>query len=270
MTLLELQRTIGGALFNPRSRRNPEALALIRGNDRLTSRERLDIYSQSYWCRVLDSLFDDFQGLHAVLGSRAFNRLAEAYLSEMPSQSFTLRDLGSRLPGWLASHPSYGGANAAMALDMARLEWAHVEAFDGPSRKPLGPEDLLELGPEMKFRLQPHISLLELQYPVDDLRITVQPAPEGHSAASNAVLRRRASGIVRKFRAIAPAPTYLAVHRVEFSVYYRRLEPGEFRVLGALGQGVSMGDAVESLEDCGDRIEGWFAAWSRLGWFCAQ
>ncbi len=74
-----------------------EAAAFIKANDRLTSLERLEIYSRSYWFRLLDSLRDDFPALAAVLGPPAFERLARAYLADCPSQSFTLRDLGSRM-----------------------------------------------------------------------------------------------------------------------------------------------------------------------------
>src|SRR5260370_18031121 len=77
----------------------------IKPNDRLTSLERLEIYSRSYWFRVLDSLYDDFPGLRAVLGQQAFHRLSQAYLSDCPSRSFTLRNLGSTLGDWRQRNP---------------------------------------------------------------------------------------------------------------------------------------------------------------------
>jgi hypothetical protein len=103
-------------------------------------------------------------------------------LADCPSQSFTLRNLGSRLESWLTEHPEFAGKNLALALDMIRLEWAHIEAFDNAERKALSvPEDLLELGPELMLALQPYIRLLELQYPVDDLRVKVNRHSEEHS-----------------------------------------------------------------------------------------
>jgi hypothetical protein len=276
MTLLELQRRMGGVIMAPLARRNSggperkEAEALVKPNSRLTSLERLDIYRRSYWYRLLDSLYDDFPGLCGILGRRAFNLLSEAYLADCPSQSFTMRDLGSRLWDWLRDHAEYGGTNLTLALDMVQLEWAHIEAFDSAAQKPLGPEDLLELGPEMKFGLQPHITLLKLQYPVDDLRIRVQAASDqGRSgAASNAVLRRRERGIVHKYSALRPEPTFLAVHRVNFSVYYRRLAANEFRILDALRRGSHLEEAIGLLEESHEMVETWFSSWSRLGWFC--
>jgi hypothetical protein len=283
MTLLELQRRMAAAIMvphtssariaasvAPRHSIRAEANLLLKPNSRLSSMERLEIYRRSYWFRLLDSLREDFPGLCAILGPRLFSRLSEAYLTDSPSRSFTLRNLGARLEEWLQNHSAYGGTHPTLAMDMVRLEWAHIEAFDGEQRKALGPEELLEVGPDMKFGLQPHISLLELSYPVDDLRIQIQDVTAGKNAESNTVTRRRERVAVRSYKAIDPTPTFLAVHRLEFAVYYKRLDPGEFRILKALHQGSPLGEALDTIaESASSMVEGWFATWSRLGWLCS-
>ena len=107
------------------------ANALIKPNDRMTSFERLQIYNQQYWFRILASLSEDFPGLRSLIGERKFEKLAVAYLNECPSESFTLRNLGA---GWKHGSASIRntlpGSNA-WPLDMVRLEWADIEAFDG-------------------------------------------------------------------------------------------------------------------------------------------
>ncbi len=277
MKLLELQRRMAEALMRPLAagdRLDPRAAVdYIKPNSRLTARERLEIYSRSYWYRLFDSLFEDFPGLRAVLGQRAFQRLARAYLAERPSQSWTLRNLGSRLEEWLGARPEFAGGRLQLALDMIRLEWAHIEAFDGAGAPVLGPEDLLELGPEMRMGLQPYIRLIELSYPVDDLRVKVNAAFEEHSeehgTASNAVLKRKTGGLARRIQRLEAEHIFLAVHRVDFMVYYRRLEPEEFRVLAALGRGAPAGEAVEEAGEAGPaRVQAWFAAWAEMGWLC--
>jgi len=256
MSLPELQQRVAAAIMAPIAPPRWEVRTFIKPNDRLTSGERLEIYRCSYWQRVLDSLRDDFPGLLAVLGARAFDRLAKIYLSDLPSQSFTMRNLGSRLEEWLRNHPGFGGGNVELALDMVRLEWAHIEAFDGAEMDPLGPEDLLEPGPELEFALQPHLSLLDLRYPVDDLRIRV---PE--LSAVRSLLRT-----MRQPDATGE-PVFLAVHRMDFTVFYRRLTAEEFRVLDALRNGAPVEEAIASIAEPG-KVETWFAAWSRLGWLC--
>src|SRR5260370_18468207 len=174
MTLLDVQRRMAHAILQPLTssdRIAPKTDAgFIKPNDRLTSVERLEIYSRSYWFRVLDSLHDDFPGLRAVLGLRAFHRLSRAYLADCPSRSFTLRNLGSRLAEWLHSNSRYTGSRHALSLDMLRLELAHLEAFDNAAEKLLGPEELLELGPAFRVGVHPYVRVLTLLYPVYDLR----------------------------------------------------------------------------------------------------
>lgn len=273
--LLDFQRRVAGAVMSPLNASiSAVAGQLVKPNDRLTSTERLNIYHRQYWYRILDSFNEDFPGLCAILGERAFQRLSRAYLTDCPSQSFTLRNLGSRLEAWLTEHPEFAGRHLAPALDMIRLEWAHIEAFDHAERKALGPEDLLELGPELRLALQPYVRLLELRYPVDVLRVQLNERLDKPSVASNAVSRPARRHVVRRFARLKPLQIFLAVHRVEFTVYYRRLDAGEFRLLEALGQGRSIGSALDSalagaaLEaaELQQKIQTWFANWAQLGW----
>jgi hypothetical protein len=280
MKLLELQKRMAADVMRPLTGSDHIApktsAAYVKPNDRLSSLERLEIYNRQYWYRVIDSMHEDFAGLRAVLGQRAFDRLIRAYVSECPSQTFTLRNLGSQIEDWLRRNPAYAGQKLAMALDMARLEWAHIEAYDGESWQALGPEDLIELGPDLRIALQPYIRLLQSQYPVDDLRIRINAVSEDHDAASNAVLKSKERGVARHFARMKPDRIFLAVHRLDFSVYYRRLSVEEFHLLEALREGLPIGAAVEaSLEDSAlpldelrGKLETWFRTWAELGWLC--
>ena len=108
-SLAQLQHRMAGAVMQPLSRGDRmrrkvngrsmerEAETFIKPNDRLTSFERLEIYNRQYWFRVLDSFAEDFPGLRMVVGEAAFWRVARAYLTECPSRSFTMRNLGSQL-----------------------------------------------------------------------------------------------------------------------------------------------------------------------------
>jgi len=69
--------------------------------------------------------------LRAVAGDKRFEAMSKAYLVDCPSRSFTLRNLGARLESWLRKHPEWAGPKQKLAVDIARLEWADIEAFDG-------------------------------------------------------------------------------------------------------------------------------------------
>lgn len=283
MKLLELQCRMAADIMRPLTAcdtLSPQAKAgeYIAPNDRLSSRERLEIYSRSYWYRILDSLYDDFPGLRAIIGDEAFQKLSRAYLAAHPSQSFTMRNLGQGLEVWLRGRRRYTEGRHALALDMVRLEWAHIEAFDGPSAKPLGPEDLLELSPDLRMALQPHLHLLELRYAVDDLRISISRAPDLHGTASNTVTATKHRATRRRTVRREPHPIYVAVHRFDDMVYYRRLERECFDILTALGSGNSIGTAIEmgfersslTADEYQAGIAKWFAVCAELGWLCGS
>jgi putative DNA-binding protein len=280
MTLLDVQMLMASAIFAPLTssdRIDPGVDAdYIKPNRGMTSAERLEIYSRSYWFRILDSLYEDFPGLRAVIGERAFRQLSRAYLADCPSHSFTLRDLGSRLPEWLDRNRRYAGKPQALAIDMARLEWAHIEAFDSVAEKALEPEDLLELGPDFCARLQPYIRLLDLTYPVDDLRIRVNAGDDERGATSNAALKQKRGGAPGRAIRLLPERIFIAVHRQDDVVYYRRLAHEEYLLLDAIRLETPIGPAIEgafkrsSISEGAQQklLEEWFANWARLGWLC--
>src|SRR5271168_2010186 len=154
MTLLELQRRMSEDVMRPLNSdfqmqtttddgRSTATIAqgYIKPSDRLSSFDRLEIYNRQYWFRVIAAVAEDFPALNAVLGQERFDAFVLAYLRENPSTSFSLRNLGARLPGWLASYPKLAGPQHALAVDVAQLEWAYIEAFDGASLPPLGWQD---------------------------------------------------------------------------------------------------------------------------------
>jgi hypothetical protein len=288
MNLLELQRRMSQDVMRPLTpdfatqAMNEQGLpsdeiaaSYIKPNSLLTSFERLEIYNRQYWFRVIDAVSEDFPALRAVLGGERFDSLVLAYLRENPSTSFTLRNLGARLPAWLASYPELTGPQHALAVDVARLEWAYIEAFDGASLMPLGWEDFAALGRDSTLRLQPHLQLLDLQYPVDDVVLDVHRVTPAIDIVSNAVCERRQSSEVT-LPEVSRSNVYLAVHRFDDSVYYRRIEREEFLLLADLRDGDSIAIAIERAFEGSKlapdlqaaRIQDYFAHASELGWFC--
>ncbi len=254
---------------------------IIKPNDRMTSAERLEIYNQVYWFRILSSLAEDFPGLRAILGQETFDRVLIAYLTECPSQSFTLRNLGSRLEKWLGDHPEFAGKNQRIALDMVRLEWADIDVFDSAELPKISEKDLATLGEDPVFHLQPYFRLLDLAYPVDDLLLEIRRDDEGekpeNEIASNVVVMGSTTRRQAKRRTLPkPKKVYLAVHRQENEVYFKRLQPEAFALLRALQQGKPLSEAIaesvnwsrQKVEYVTVRVHDWFANWSSLGWFC--
>ena len=256
----------------------PIANAIIKRNDRLTSFERLEIYNRQYWFRILDCFYDDYPGLRAVIGERKFNLLARAYLARYPSACFTLRNLGSRLEKFLRAEPKWIAPHERLALDMVRLEWAHIVAFDEGAKPVVHVDDLLGRNPsKVRLGLQPYITLLEVQYPVDDLLLAAKKGDDRlRGEASNAVEIHQRHTVRLTVRGLKPQRQYIAVHRMKCSVYYKTLAREQFQVLRALQRGATLGKACAVLleprssaaKSSAAQVQQWFAAWATLDWFC--
>ena len=291
--LRELQRVMSQALFRPLtpqwqmqkrwidgSEMAKVAAQFIKPNDRLSSFERLEIYNRQYWFRVLDCLYDDYPGLRTILGDRKFLKLTRAYLERYPSDSYTLRDLGNRLENFLMEEPKWSAPHRQLALDMLRFEWAQVVAFDGPAKEVITPDLILDTPSErLRLGLQPYLSLLQLDFEVDDFLIAIKKrdadvlrgeASNAMNAAPKAHRRRKRVRLPKRKR------IFLAIHRYDNMLYYKRLDPEAFAILQLLGRGWTLEEAcMEAISnssrqevDWPEQIKEWFNTWSMLAWFC--
>jgi hypothetical protein len=289
MSLEQLQRQMAAAIMmplTPDEDMRPQAAdgramttvaaSFIAPNSQLTPFERLEIYNRQYWFRVLDALAEDFPALRAVVGSRAFEQLSIAYLGAHPSRSFSLRNLGSKLTEWLVDHPKYGGRRQRLALDVVRIEWAFVEAFDNRERTPLTLDQIATLDGNSRLGLQPHLRLLALDYAADELVLALH-RQQKRGTTEAGVKHDEGPEPPARLPRFARRPTWVAAHRVENAVYYRRLEREEFLTLTLLRSGLALGEALEAaLRDSAKPesrrpalVRAWFGHWAELGWICA-
>jgi hypothetical protein len=181
------------------------------------------------------------------------------------------------LESWLRKKPTWTAGRRNLALDMVRLEWADIEAFDGGAEPTLKPEDLASANPaKLRLRLQPYVQLLDLRYPVDDLLLEVRKGDDDTDVASNAFSERHHQKRVSAVAKLKPSPIFLVVHRMDDSVYFRRLQREEFAILSALRSGKPLKTAVENAlrassipsDERAANVQHWFQTWAALGWFC--
>jgi hypothetical protein len=289
MSLADLQRQMAAAIMMPLTpdedmrAQAPDGRAMtavaasfIAPNSRLSPFERLEIYNRQYWFRVLEALADDFPVLRAVVGSIAFHDLSIEYLSAHPSRSFSLRNLGSKLPEWLADHPQWAGRRQRLALDVVRIEWAFVEAFDNAQRTPLTLDQIATLDGGSRLGLQPHLQLLALDYAADDIVLALRKEQTRNTSEAG-VKHEEDEEPPAKLPRLRRRPTWVAAHRLDNAVYYRRLEREEFQALSALREGRSLLEALEAgFHDSRKPdvrrpalVRSWFGHWAELGWICA-
>jgi hypothetical protein len=210
-TLAELQRRFFELVTGPEGvgqelakRGVPErALDLIiAGDARASAVERLDVYANMYFFRILDVLRADFPKLAVVLGDAAFHDLATAYLQAHPSRHPSLRFVGAALPGFVAGHAVAEGR--PWLGELAALEWARVDVFDRADAAVLAREALTGIAPEefagLGLAPVPACALVPAAFAVEDAWRAIEagatPEPPARADDGHAVLTWRRGLVV--------------------------------------------------------------------------
>ena len=214
---------------------------LIVGDEQLSTTDRLDIYANMYFFRLLDALKEDYPVVLAAIGGDRFHNLVTDYLLRHPSMHPSLRYLGEHLPGFIATHAL--SREFPCLADVARLEWARVEVFDAPDAASLTRESLAGLPPdragEVRFTLVPAFDLLRLDHDVVRLwrglkkRPSATPGGEEPGEANPRRVPRR--------------PVVLRVWRNGFAVYHKGIDGDEARALELVRAGEPLGRICNQL-----------------------
>jgi hypothetical protein len=237
------------------------------GNARLSPADQLDIYREQFWLRHTGALEEDFTAIARLIGKDAFFELCAKYIKTHPPTSFTLRDLGDRFADFVMKTAPY--KDDALLCDVARVEWAFVEAFDAPDSPPLDPHKIAatpeDAWPGAVVVIHPALRLLALTHPAQELRIRARQPRESDDACDDcdALLER-----------VEPADTYLVVFRAPDVLKYIDIEREAFVLLQKLAAAVPLGRACEeAIAETGadpatfeQKVGAWFQSWTQWGW----
>jgi hypothetical protein len=173
--------------------------------------ERLHVYEHAYTARIAGVLVHDYPKLAQLVGEDVLRSWTASYVRAYPPSNFSLREVGAHLAPWLSSADVHVGAprvrglvdrerdrshadahvgahlvdlenhrahadahvGARLWTDLARLERARTEVFDGPDATPLSREDLSTLDPaefpSLKLRLVPSSRVVSLATNADEV-----------------------------------------------------------------------------------------------------
>lgn len=251
-----------------------EVESVIRRSRNLTSEERLGIYANAYYARLLECLAEVYPVLARALGEEVFNSFAFEYLQRYPSRSYTLTRLGESFPRFLAeTRPDLDGEGRPPAepswpdflIDLARLEWEIGQVFDGPGveGRPLLAADELQAIPPERFgeaRLEPVVCLrlLSFRFPVN-----------AYYTGS------RRAGDEEEVPIPGPGEEHLALTRRDFVVRRYPLTRSQLALLSALTAGRPVAAAVAAAAEVSEldddalaaQLQGWFRFWTAQGLF---
>lgn len=251
-TLRRLQRSLAAHVL----RGAAVAPGLVVGTRSFRAAERLAVYREGYGLRLTEALAANYPVLQSRLGEAAFAQLSAAYVASAPSRSHTLRDLGHRLPAFLATHMPW---RATPALgELARFEWAMAGAFDAPDLQALTVADLADIAPRewprMRLRLHPSVRLLSQRW---------------NAAASWSAVNRGESP--PDFARSRPRQHWV-LWRHELKVMFAAIDPQEWVALRALRRGARFAQICALLEEgaspalLAQRAAALLRGWVERGW----
>ncbi|MFZ5892975.1 MAG: DNA-binding domain-containing protein [Myxococcota bacterium] len=232
---------------------NEEQLSrLVKPGPRLTSSERLDIYRQSYGARLVECLRDDYPALAYALGDEPFEALARAYIEARPSRSPSLNYFGRGLAEFCAARE---GSAQAFVVELARLEWALVEAIHAPANKAISEQQLARIQPEQWqhaiFSPSPALQLFHFAHPIN---------------AFYQAFCDEAAPTLPQVEA-----SFVAVYRSGLALWRADLSAPRFHLLQSLTTGTPLGAALERAASEQETNEtdvlAWFGEWMRDGFF---
>ncbi|MES1172923.1 MAG: DNA-binding domain-containing protein [Myxococcales bacterium] len=239
------------------------AKQLVKSSGRLTPVQRLEIYREQFWLRHTSALGEDFPGVRGLLGQAEWQRLIEGYLETFPPRSFTLRDLGLRLPEYIEGRR--GLLNHALCHDMARLERGYIEIFDAADALPITPEALAAI-PEgawerARLVIHPAVRLLQLNYPVALLR---KQLIEAESSGEAVILPE-------------PSRHCWLLFRRDLQLFHEPIEDAAHALLAALMRAAPLlaaceraqAEVPEEAATIAERVGPWFESWAARGFISA-
>lgn len=212
----------------------------------------LAIYAHAYRQRLVEVLADAFAKTRGLLGDEAFDAAAVHYVNEHPPETRNLRWFGAEF----ATHLRSVFPALPAVAELAQLDWALRQAFDGPDSPVLVGADVAGVAPEdwasLRLVAVPTAGLLRFEHNT----VAVWQAIDDEAEAP-AVVRLEA------------AVDWL-VWRKELQPHFRSLHAVEASLLRAMLAGASFAQACEEAqaqtdEDCTNHIGSGLRQWLEDG-----
>lgn len=218
----------------------PEIRKKIAPSPTLRSEERMGIYQQQYWWRLISVMQDLFPSLVALFGYEEFNRLiAEPYLSCHIPHDWFISNIGADLPHWLKATPI---EHELPLSELALIDLLYEQLL---FTEILPNIDLSRCAEETLY-LQPFVLLLELDADLFSLR--------KH-------LLQKEKYPLKKWK----KKRHLVLYRLHNENLFEEIEPIFYELLFCLQTGVKLNEIIPLLERCKD-VTALFQKMASRGW----
>jgi hypothetical protein len=243
-----------------------ESARYIIPSPTLPPHQRMQIYNQQYWWRLLSTLHSNFPLITRLFGLQAFNEeIGIPYLFKYPPNHWSLSELGERLPQWIQE--DYHEPDQSLLYNAANLDWAFMASFIAAQHPPLDLAHFIQENPEtllsLIFYLQPHLNLFVWEYDLLAFR--------GHFLKQDTDY-----WIEHPFPDLPKGKTYRFVlyRNAKNNIAWREISQGEYLLLEQFKKGTSITTACQYIEaqeaslyeEVATHLQKWLQEWTQAGW----
>lgn len=247
-----------------------EAWDYIKPSQTLRPAQRIEIYNQQYWWRLLSIMHETFPLLTRLFGYHDFNQtIAFPYLQKHPPVHWSLNELGEHLVLWVTQN--YHRSDKCLVTDAAEIDWAYNRCFLAEEYPPLNidnssdPKNISNLL-ECTFYLQPSIYLFSYDYDLFNFRMEfLKQDPE--------------YWIDNDFPELNKSKAWFVLFRTfRKDLMWDEISEAEYQLLSRFESGSSLEEACQWLEvqnnelfnAASANIHTWIQAWVVKKWLTLQ
>lgn len=232
-----------------------EAFEHIAPSPTLRPAQRIQIYNQQYWWRLLNCLHESFPLVVRLFGYHDFNQtIAIPYLCKYPPDTWAINALGANLSKWIEEE--YQAEDKILVGNSVAVDWAFNEAFICNKFEPATDVAVVS---EKTVYLQPYVTLFAMDYDLFAFReIMIKQKPE-HWVDN-------------------PFPELLKGEKRFFALWrnqhndisWDEIPEGAYALLGQMNKGSTIDALCEWLENAPDKMRSeaethlpsWFQQWT--------
>lgn len=169
----------------------------IVGPDGMPAPKRFNVYRNNVIVSLTEALAQTYPAIERLLGEDYFKVLARSFVIDHPPNSPVLLWYGAAFPDFIETFPPLG--RYPYLADVARLEWAWLQAYHAADAEPLDPQVLGLVAPEsvseVRFKFHPAACCINSRWPVLSIalanRFSIEDPPVIDLETSESVLITR-------------------------------------------------------------------------------
>ncbi len=232
----------------------------IAPSPHLKSEERIGIYHQQYWWRLITIIQDLYPSLVRIFDYADFNLLiAEPYLLKCPPKDWFLSRIGAKLPQWVKKN--YREKDSPLVYLLACLDHAYESLIFADPRPEITPSAIPQCANKTLY-LQPSVALFELEADLFTFRAQLLKHPPTHWQIHD--LPKITKSLNK---------TFFVLYRKKEENFYEEISEVEFQLLSRFQKGARLTDLIPLLSKCSGIVEllqnissrGWLSLQSASG-----